>query len=57
MDELACLGNGQVPAVVKLAWETLTAGLDVSNSNPEAHTSAPDSVPTVVGSLNQEDGK
>ncbi len=25
MDELAAIGNGQVPAVVKLAWETLSA--------------------------------
>jgi hypothetical protein len=24
VDRIACLGNGQVPAVVKLAWETLT---------------------------------
>jgi DNA (cytosine-5)-methyltransferase 1 len=33
MDRLQRIGNGQVPAVVKLAWETLTAGLGVSNSN------------------------
>jgi hypothetical protein len=24
VDKLRCLGNGQVPAVVRLAWETLT---------------------------------
>jgi hypothetical protein len=23
VDRLRCIGNGQVPAVVKLAWETL----------------------------------
>ena len=27
MDRLRCLGNGQVPAVVRLAWETLTNGI------------------------------
>lgn len=27
VDRLKCIGNGQVPAVVKLAWETLTADL------------------------------
>jgi hypothetical protein len=24
VDRLRCIGNGQVPAVVRLAWETLT---------------------------------
>lgn len=38
VDRLACTGNGQVPAVVRLAWETLTAGLGMSNSNPKADT-------------------
>jgi len=27
------IGNGQVPAVVRLAWNTLTGGLGMSNSN------------------------
>ena len=38
MDRVQRIGNGQVPAVVKLAWETLTAGLGVSNSNAGVHT-------------------
>lgn len=29
MDRLKAIGNGQVPAVVRLAWETLTQGLDI----------------------------
>jgi DNA (cytosine-5)-methyltransferase 1 len=27
VDRLRCLGNGQVPAVVRFAWETLTNGI------------------------------
>ena len=27
VDRLRCLGNGQVPAVVRLAWDTLTNGI------------------------------
>jgi hypothetical protein len=27
VDRLKSLGNGQVPAVARLAWETLTEGL------------------------------
>jgi len=30
------IGNGQVPAVVRLAWETLTGGAGMSNSNTGA---------------------
>lgn len=33
LDRINCTGNGQVPAVVRLAWNTLTGGAGMSNSN------------------------
>jgi hypothetical protein len=52
----ACFAAARVNAVAALArCARLRKGS--GKRNPEAHTSAPDSVPTVVGSLNQEDGK
>jgi len=49
LDRLHAVGNGQVPAVVRLAWNTLTGGLEMSMPNNsltvepdaqrEAHTS------------------
>jgi hypothetical protein len=33
VERTRAIGNGQVPAVVRLAWNTLTGGLGMSNSN------------------------
>jgi DNA (cytosine-5)-methyltransferase 1 len=35
VDRLRCLGNGQVPAVVALAWHLLTGGDDMNIANQE----------------------
>ncbi|MFB1502008.1 DNA cytosine methyltransferase [Thiocapsa sp. N5-Cardenillas] len=40
VDQVAAIGNGQVPAVVRLALRTLSVGLEMSMPNAEAHASA-----------------
>ena len=37
VDRLGCCGNGQVPAVVRLAWNTLAGGCEVNMPNDKAH--------------------
>jgi len=43
MDRLRCIGNGQVPAVVRLAWRVLSEGARLQGMYPAARCSASDS--------------
>jgi hypothetical protein len=56
VDRLRCIGNGQVPSVVALAWNTLAGWGDVNMPNAPAHLppASGGKVPPDVGSLNQE---
>jgi hypothetical protein len=40
MDRVQRIGNGQVPAVVRLAWETLTGGAGMNTHNPTGQATA-----------------
>lgn len=45
MDRVQRIGNGQVPAVVRLAWETLTGGAGMNTPNAQNQGLAPQGEP------------
>jgi hypothetical protein len=42
VDRLRCLGNGQVPGVVRLAWRILAGGADMNIANDKLMHGAPE---------------